>query len=621
MSSEKSLATLKILSEHCMRYKLFLESANVFKDRWVQDGHNDDTLIILSITNNFLRPNPMRTFLSWPSGAGAEKKIELVISGEPGREIPWLEFPTRPLPSYNIQGYVDFIRSHLNSCNAHNDCNEPELSSNQNPSRLLKIRAIDSTLEVLLIETSTTGYTYTAVSHCWGDSEVAQKMPKTTRDNIQRHIDNWYSISCLTKTFQHAVDITWRLGLEYIWIDSLCIIQHDKDDWEKECRKMAGVYGGARLVISAAHAKDGNGGLYMTSIPYRRIEFQTWAGDTIRAVVTADELQGPARKHDMWKTGEQYWRADDLPLFERAWVFQERMLAKRIVHFTSSELVWECRSQVDCECGDLQDVSASWEEFKVGKSIKTKYFEIARWGNDLERLNFWHDITSQFSARNITHHSDRLPALASTARQIDMPGVLGRYLCGIWEDTIPRNLLWWSQYTDTKQFPRQHSHEATHVRSKDKSIPSWSWLSIEGRVSTWGKALLTLAKITAINYTLATDDPYGACEKGEIQLCAAVSPIKISISTQEDGSSLSEVHRESSPKRYPLIPDTQPFEYSEDELLKLQVIALQFSITHLFTESMILCREKGSAKYRRLGIANVDGELFEGSRFEVIIII
>lgn len=87
MSSEKSLATLKILSEHCMRYKLFLESANVFKDRWVQDGHNDDTLIILSITNNFLRPNPMRTFLSWPSGAGAEKKIELVISGEVSEEF------------------------------------------------------------------------------------------------------------------------------------------------------------------------------------------------------------------------------------------------------------------------------------------------------------------------------------------------------------------------------------------------------------------------------------------------------------------------------------------------------------------------------------------------------
>ncbi|KAI1759897.1 heterokaryon incompatibility protein-domain-containing protein [Hypoxylon sp. FL1150] len=433
-------------------------------------------------------------------------------------------------------------RTTLDSCNSHDNCNDLELSSYQSPSRLLKIKAVNGALEVLLVEASAANYTYTAVSHCWGNSEAAQNIPKTTINNIQEHMTKWSSVSSLTKIFQDAVDITSRLGLEYIWIDSLCIMY------------MADVYGGAHLVISAAYAKDGNGGLYKRNKPYHRVEFPIWTGDTIGAMVTENDTQGLAREHDI-------------------------MLARRIVHFTSSELVWECRSQVDCECGDLQDIGAYWSELGNGKTVKTKYFEIARWGNDLQRLNFWHDMTSQFSAR---------------------------------KGTMPRNLLWWSEYANTELFPRQYLHEATHVRSKDKSIPSWSWLSIESRVSTWGKAPLTLALILNIRYTLATDNIYGACKEGEIQLLAKRSSIKVSMTTQEDGLSLFEVHRE----------DTRPFEYSEDELSGLQMIALQFSLTNITIESMILCREnKGPAKCGRVGIAAVSEEIFKGARLEEVVLI
>nr|CEG03553.1 unnamed protein product [Fusarium acuminatum CS5907] len=148
------------------------------------------------------------------------------------------------------------------------------------------------------------------------------------------------SISYLTRTFQDAIEMTASLGFEYIWIDSLCIIQGDQADWNQECGKMCVVYGGASLVLAAAYAKDGNDGLFADREVGRRIEFRSPAGHAIKAIVSAQK--GGIDKHDIWKTGEQYWIADDLPLFTRAWAFQERMLAKRIVHFTNSEIVWEC---------------------------------------------------------------------------------------------------------------------------------------------------------------------------------------------------------------------------------------------------------------------------------------
>lgn len=66
----------------------------------------------------------------------------------------------------------------------------------------------------------------------------------------------------LTKTFQEAIETTRYLGLDYIWIDSLCIIQDSHEDWEEESTLRAGVYGSATLNIAATAAVDGRDGLF-----------------------------------------------------------------------------------------------------------------------------------------------------------------------------------------------------------------------------------------------------------------------------------------------------------------------------------------------------------------------
>lgn len=66
----------------------------------------------------------------------------------------------------------------------------------------------------------------------------------------------------LPKTIQEAIDATRVLGLDYIWIDALCIIQQDKDDWLIEAGRMRSVYGGSYINLAASAAEDAHQGLY-----------------------------------------------------------------------------------------------------------------------------------------------------------------------------------------------------------------------------------------------------------------------------------------------------------------------------------------------------------------------
>ncbi|KAH9207793.1 heterokaryon incompatibility, partial [Leptodontidium sp. 2 PMI_412] len=157
---------------------------------------------------------------------------------------------------------------------------------------------------------------YVALSHCWGGS-ILPRATKATIQLLKSTID-WGS---LTKTFQDAITLTRKLGFHYIWIDSLCIIQDDENDWRVESLKMADIYENAELVVSATGAKDGSEGLFRERKPVQ--------------ILASDDTQDSSTFN---------------PLLTRAWAFQEKLLATRIVHFADHELVWECKETQRCEC-------------------------------------------------------------------------------------------------------------------------------------------------------------------------------------------------------------------------------------------------------------------------------
>lgn len=99
---------------------------------------------------------------------------------------------------------------------------------------------------------------YATLSHCWGKGEFGT-LKDTNFVDLQRGIPDQF----LSRTFAVAINIARGAGLPYLWIDSLCIIQGNKKDWEIEASKMASVYGGSSLNIAASSARGGTEGCFL----------------------------------------------------------------------------------------------------------------------------------------------------------------------------------------------------------------------------------------------------------------------------------------------------------------------------------------------------------------------
>ena len=172
---------------------------------------------------------------------------------------------------------------------------------------------------------------YLTLSHCWGTDR--KKLPlQTTKGNLEAY-KLGIEFDQLPKSFQDAVTIARKIDVQYLWIDSLCIIQDDRADWEKESQKMAQVFSSAYCTISATSAKNSHEGFL--SFPKQKV-VKIIDGETSRFAVYASIVD---------KSFKQAVDEDGL-LNKRGWVFQERALSRRTIHFTESRTFWECGSAI-----------------------------------------------------------------------------------------------------------------------------------------------------------------------------------------------------------------------------------------------------------------------------------
>ena len=130
---------------------------------------------------------------------------------------------------------IALSKNWLDDCTkSHIECSTTKISLL--PNRLLKLNAFRESMDLKLVELDTLkaleSVPYTALSHCWGDAnEQKQIMTKTVNLNERRRCISYEQLS---QTFQDAVRITRGLGIDFLWIDSLCIIQDSREDWERE---------------------------------------------------------------------------------------------------------------------------------------------------------------------------------------------------------------------------------------------------------------------------------------------------------------------------------------------------------------------------------------------------
>jgi hypothetical protein len=325
-------------------------------------------------------------------------------------------------------------------------------------------------------------------------------------------------MAILPNTFADAVQLTRGLGLKYLWIDSLCIIQDDPDDWARESARMADVYHHAALTISADGASDSSKGLFQTienprtkeiSIPF---QCPTGAGSIC---ARKSDLHGKDRVHVIGQKKEE-------PLRSRGWVLQEWILSNRIVHFTAGEILWECNMFHCCECqiasqSNLED-HKHWQA--INETSKTHFYQRGEAKSD-ERFN-WPRVVENFSDRQLTKNTDRLPALSGLAT-LHKPKASEDYAAGIWKSQLPQALLWRIHPGNTPySSDRGTRHEVYYA-------PSWSWASITtGRImcqshETTGWDVVCKAKPVQCEflevYTLpATQNPFGPTSSAFIKM-------------------------------------------------------------------------------------------------------
>jgi hypothetical protein len=200
----------------------------------------------------------------------------------------------------------------------------------------------DTTITARLFEPINQRSPYIALSHCWGKHQNCI----TTQKNIAERIAGvpWKAIP---QTFREVMQLVLKLGYRYIWIDSLCIIQDDADDWEEQSALMSEIYQNAVLTIAATSSNGDNEGC-CTRNAQKTSDIEVALPDDIGACQIA--VRKPLHHFDA-QTADGL--LDHFPLLTRGWAFQERLLSPRVLHICESELVWECREACKCECGSL----------------------------------------------------------------------------------------------------------------------------------------------------------------------------------------------------------------------------------------------------------------------------
>ena len=403
----------------------------------------------------------------------------------PGRlemEVPGYPVKTTYIsydgPLFKIQGslryrrtdadeVLELAKSWLDTCtNDHENCRHSSLRDDFVPTRLLKIRTNGRfLLSVQICLSNTEDFKprtpYLALSHCWGATSVLQ-LTTATSATFPRDVP----LSSLPQTFSDAALITARLGYEYLWIDSLCIIQDspDGDDWTREAATMGNVYSGAALTIAALGAAKSDDGCFVTRNPL---------------AFTPCLLRDGEGRDCVWAENQRVQRPDSegemrSPLHRRAWVVQERALALRTLHFGSDMVFWECvegtaseerpvmKSTVYGQFGERSDnLTLAWQ-----MGLKTALHTIKEFcqsGDWADWECFWWRMVREYTSGKLTFDRDKWTAFSGLAKVVEQH-TRTRLYHGLWESNIFDELLW--------RVPKPG-------RRVNFDTPSWSWLSID----------------------------------------------------------------------------------------------------------------------------------------------
>ncbi|KAK1700649.1 hypothetical protein BDP55DRAFT_626207 [Colletotrichum godetiae] len=364
----------------------------------------------------------------------------------------------RPAPPHAQRGYPNLpvtsspqqfalLNEWLRVCNEQHNHGIDNLT--ELPTRVLDVGTnTDSTIR-LCDGKSLPHERYIALSHCWGVNSQAQV--RTLKENIdvfRMHID----FGILPKSFQDAVTVSRALGVQYLWIDSLCIIQNDKQDWAFEATRMEHVFSSAYCTIAATAASSSAEGFLRQKSKH---SFVTLAGSDggftfVRKVI--DDFH-----HDV----------EQAVLNQRGWVLQERALSRRTLHFTATQVYWECGKGVHCE--SLMRLANRQAALLGDSNFPESALELFKGG----RIRTFQTLYQMYSRLAFTVPSDRSIGIKGLEERL-VKNFETKGGFGIFEAYLQRSLLW-------QKAPGTSLDRILYP--PDRRVPSWSWMAYRGPIA------------------------------------------------------------------------------------------------------------------------------------------
>lgn len=247
---------------------------------------------------------------------------------------------------------------------------------------------------------------------------------------------------------------------------------------------MYNVYKSALLNISADDSNDARWGCFrerdpLAVLPMRLRLAPAPAQEGEEDGSGSGSGSSPGQGHDHWLTPDStglFEAMTKAPLARRAWVFQERQLSRRVLHFTSREAVWECCAEgahFACEtfprgCAALPVLFGGRPKYQ-GQGLGSGCGVGGAEGNEI--YDTWDMLCRSYSEKKLSHAGDKAVALSGLAREFQALLPRDAYVAGMWKSLLPQGLLWKS------------ADSSGRVDHEGYVAPSWSWLSIDGPIS------------------------------------------------------------------------------------------------------------------------------------------
>jgi hypothetical protein len=354
---------------------------------------------------------------------------------------------------------------------------------------------------------------YATLSYCWGGDQPA----KLVKDKLAAY-STGIPLGLLPQAIQDAIMVTIGIGIPYLWVDALCIIQDDDDDKADQIIQMHRIYRCSHVTIAASVSRSSTEGFLYNRQQLQPIRMSGRLDDS----VFADFVFSPGVLEQEGISPEA-----SLPLFQRAWTFQETHLPRRILSYGHQGLTYRCLSATHNEG------VAKVDDININMAIdpgNSRY-------NALPHPDSWHAIIAAYTQRQLTVASDKLLGIAALAAEYARQKGTTEYYAGLWEEDFHIQLLWVT-YSD---------ESSVNCRNKEYIAPSWSWASTNCPVSVhhdfshWADMLEHGLEQPAIDLdhfcTLLEADidlvdartPFGMVSAGSIKVRAKMKMIEIHV--------------------------------------------------------------------------------------------